>query len=132
VFRAIEKVFASFYNENAWLERLRHGVREQDTGMAILVHQNFPDALEMANGVVTFKYQRSRFGDQQETNYSASIVTQLGALSVTNPEGGGYRLPRFIWEHSRTPKRGGLCWAPDAWQAILGRSISIARILVAW
>ena len=43
VLRAIEKVFASFYNENAWLERLRHGVPEQDTGMAVLVHQNFPD-----------------------------------------------------------------------------------------
>ena len=88
VLRAIEKVFASFYNENAWLERLRHGVREQDTGMAILVHHNFPDELEMANGVVTFKYVRSQWGDYQEVSYSASIVTQLGALSVTNPEGG--------------------------------------------
>ncbi|MFO0869666.1 MAG: PEP/pyruvate-binding domain-containing protein [Pirellulales bacterium] len=88
VFRAIEKVFASFYNENAWLERLRHGVNEADTGMAILVHHNFPDSQEMANGVVTFKYQRSQFGDQEETSYSADIVTQLGALSVTNPEGG--------------------------------------------
>ena len=88
VLRAIEKVFASFYNENAWLERLRHQVREQDTGMAILVHHNFPDELEMANGVVTFKYVRSQWGDSQEVSYSASIVTQLGALSVTNPEGG--------------------------------------------
>lgn len=88
VFRAVEKVFASFYNENAWLERLRHGVNEADTGMAILVHQNFPDALEMANGVITFKFQRSRFGDMEEIYYSADIVTQLGAMSVTNPEGG--------------------------------------------
>ena len=88
VLRAIQKVFASFYNENAWLERLRHGVREQDTGMAILVHHNFPDELEMANGVVTFKYVRSQWGDYREVSYSASIVTQLGALSVTNPEGG--------------------------------------------
>ena len=88
VLRAIEKVFASFYNENAWLERLRHQVREQDTGMAILVHHNFPDELEMANGVVTFKYVRSQWGDYQDVSYSASIVTQLGALSVTNPEGG--------------------------------------------
>lgn len=88
VFRAIEKVFASFYNENAWLERLRHGVNEADTGMAILVHQNFPDALEMANGVMTFKYQRAQFGDSTEIYYSADIVTQLGAMSVTNPEGG--------------------------------------------
>jgi len=88
VLRAIEKVFASFYNENAWLERLRHGVREQDTGMAILVHHNFPDELEMANGVVTFKYVRSQWGDYQDVSYSAGIVTQRGALSVTNPEGG--------------------------------------------
>ncbi len=88
VFRAIEKVFASFYNENAWLERLRHGVREQDTGMAILVHHNFPDSQEMANGVVTFKYSRFEYGDYRDVSYSASIVTQFGALSVTNPEGG--------------------------------------------
>lgn len=88
VFRAIEKVFASFYNENAWLERLRHGVDEADTGMAILVHQNFPDSLEMANGVVTFKFQRHRFGDFEEIYYQADIVTQQGAMSVTNPEGG--------------------------------------------
>jgi hypothetical protein len=88
VFRAIEKVFASFYNENAWLERLRHGVREQDTGMALLVHHNFPDSLEMANGVVTFKYSRFEHGDYREVSYAADIVTQLGAFSVTNPEGG--------------------------------------------
>lgn len=88
VFRAIEKVFASFYNENAWLERLRHGVREQDTGMAILVHHNFPDSLEMANGVVTLTYRRSEYEGSPTPGYSASIVTQLGALSVTNPEGG--------------------------------------------
>lgn len=88
VLRAINKVFASFYNENAWLERLRHGVREQDTGMAILVHRNFPDQYEMANGVVTFHYLRTQADDQPQVDYSASIVTQLGAVSVTNPEGG--------------------------------------------
>ena len=108
VLRAIEKVFASFYNENAWLERLRHQVPEIDTGMAVLVHRNFPDQDEMANGVVTLKYNRQRIEDpgwgdpgivtgespaqplaeRWQVSYEADIVTQLGAVSVTNPTGG--------------------------------------------
>jgi hypothetical protein len=40
VFDAIRKVFASFYNENAYLERLRHDVNETDVGMALLVHHS--------------------------------------------------------------------------------------------
>jgi phosphoenolpyruvate synthase/pyruvate phosphate dikinase len=38
VFRALRRVFASFYNDNAVLERLRHGVNETTVGMAVLVH----------------------------------------------------------------------------------------------
>lgn len=37
VYRAIKKVFASFYNLNAYLERLRFGVVEDEAGMAVLV-----------------------------------------------------------------------------------------------
>ncbi|NIP95546.1 MAG: hypothetical protein GWO24_19720, partial [Akkermansiaceae bacterium] len=43
VFRAMRKVYASFYNLNAFIERLRHGVDESQVGMAILVHYSFPD-----------------------------------------------------------------------------------------
>jgi len=81
VLRAMRKVFASFYNDNAYLERVRHGIKEAAVGMALLVHHSFPDDIEMANGVATL-----------ETGYGSSwtinLVTQVGALSVTNPTNG--------------------------------------------
>lgn len=81
VFRALRKVFASFYNSNAFLERLRHGVDETQVGMAVLVHPSVPDPLEQANGVATMRIIRS------EGRYlSGEIVTQVGAVSVTNPD----------------------------------------------
>ena len=82
VFRAIRKVYASFYNLNAFLERLRHKVNEDEVGMGLLVHPSFPDIYEMANGVATVEnlaYLNAREFD---------LVTQKGANSVTNPEGG--------------------------------------------
>jgi hypothetical protein len=78
VFRAIRKVFASFYNDNAFLERLRHNVNEADVGMALLVHHSFPDEFELANGVATLERRGS-------TSYSIMLVTQDGAVPVTNP-----------------------------------------------
>ncbi len=75
VFRAIRKVFASFYNDNAFLERLKHGVNEAEVGMALLVHHSFPDEIELANGVATL--ERSR---------DSSLVGQCRV-----PEGGGVR-----------------------------------------
>ena len=78
VFRAIRKVLASFYNENAFLERLRHDVNESEVGMALLVHHSFPDEFELANGVATLE----RSGG---TSYSIMLVTQDGAVPVTNP-----------------------------------------------
>jgi hypothetical protein len=78
VFRAIRKVFASFYNDNAFLERLRYGINEAETGMALLVHHSFPDEIELANGVATM--QRSG-----ELDWIADIISQKGAVSVTNP-----------------------------------------------
>ncbi|QOJ13326.1 MAG: hypothetical protein HRU75_01165 [Planctomycetia bacterium] len=82
VFRAIRKVFGSFYNTNAYLERLRRSVDEQSVGMALLVHHSYPDPIEMANGVATL---HPTFAD----HYDMRLVTQLGAVSVTNPDGGG-------------------------------------------
>lgn len=80
VFRAIRKVFASFYNDNAYLERLRHGVDENQVGMALLVHHSTPDEFEMANGVATL--------DRSGTTSRIKLVTQLGAVSVSNPTDG--------------------------------------------
>lgn len=81
VFRAIRKVFASFYNLNAYLERLRHAIDENTVGMALLVHDSFPDQLELANGVATL--ERSTHQPQR-----VRIVSQVGADSVTNPVAG--------------------------------------------
>ncbi len=78
VFRAMQKVYASFYNDNAVVERLRRGVEEDKVGMALLVHHSFPDDIEMANGVATY----SRAGWVN----TVQMVTQAGAVSVTNPD----------------------------------------------
>lgn len=82
VFRAIRRVFASFYNDNAFIERLRHGVDESEVGMAVLVHHSFPDEFELANGVATLTKTQSL------ASYEILLVTQDGAVSVTNPVGG--------------------------------------------
>lgn len=81
VFRALRKVYASLYNDNAFLERLRHRVDESIVGMAVLVHHSTPDAFELANGVATLEINRA------DARYvSGELVTQVGAVSVTNPD----------------------------------------------
>lgn len=81
VFRAIRRVFASFYNDNAYQARRRLGVNENEVGMAMLVHHSFPDETELANGVAVLDW---RIGATRDVR----IVTQPGAVSVTNPEDG--------------------------------------------
>ncbi len=94
VFRAIRKVYASFYNRNAYLERLRRGVNESEVAMGLLVHYSYPDEDELANGVATF-----RKGDYSS---DARMVTQAGALSVANPEGGATPevVTGYLWQES--------------------------------
>ena len=82
VLRAIRRVYASFYNENAFLERLRRGVQEDQVGMAVLVHPSFPDEFEWANGVATLSWEKS--GGFESLN--GTLVSQLGAESITNPD----------------------------------------------
>lgn len=95
VFRAIRKVYASFYNLNAYLERLRHGVDENEVGMAILAHYSYPDETELANGVATVSIP---FGEYREVK----MVTQKGALSVANPD--GETEPEIVSGFTRDPK----------------------------
>lgn len=84
VFRAIRKVYASFYNLNAYVARLRRSVDEEQVGMAVLVHHSFPDETEAANGVVTARLE----GGLTSSFLEVQLVAQVGAQSVTNPEGG--------------------------------------------
>ncbi|WP_433931109.1 PEP/pyruvate-binding domain-containing protein [Sorangium cellulosum] len=87
VFRAIRKVYASFYNDNAFLARLLYGVNEAEVGMGVLVHHSYPDEDEMANGVATLSRGGAPLRD-------IKLVTQLGATSVTNPDGDA--LPEVV------------------------------------
>ncbi len=80
VLRALRRVFASFYRENAVLERLRHRVPEAEVGMAVLVHPSYPDPEEEANGVAVLE----RAGNVTRLR----LVSQHGAVSVANPEPG--------------------------------------------
>ena len=90
VFRALRKVYASFYNLNAYLERFRRGIDEEQVGMAVLVHHSFPDEIEAANGVITGRFQPSG----NSVFLFSEIVTQLGANSVTNPDGNS--IPELV------------------------------------
>jgi hypothetical protein len=90
VFVAIRKVFASFYNENAYLERLRHDINDSDVAMAMLVHPSFPDGIELANGVAEVKCDA-------ESNSEITLVTQQGAVSVTNPPEGSIPEETTVW-----------------------------------
>lgn len=91
VFRAIKKVYASFYNDGAFIERRRRSVKEHEVGMALLVHHSFPDEIERANGVVILTYARNpRVGER----IAWSQTTQVGAVSVTNPNGEG--IPEIV------------------------------------
>jgi hypothetical protein len=78
IFGAIRDVFASFYDDNAFLERFKYGVDESQVGMALLVHHSFPDDIELANGVATMKRNHN-------SNWNVEVVSQKGAISVTNP-----------------------------------------------
>jgi hypothetical protein len=103
VFRALRRVYASFYNDQAFLERLRHGLDESKVGMGVLVHYSYPDEIELANGVATLEIQQAGVANQRSVN--ARFVTQLGAISVTNPEGNA--LPEVLDASSWS---GGAPW----------------------
>jgi hypothetical protein len=87
VFRAIRRVYASFYNDNAYLERLRRNLDENTVGMAMLVHHSTPDDIELANGVATVSSGITADPGQNWYSFRADLVSQTGATSVANPEG---------------------------------------------
>lgn len=90
VFRALQKVYASFYNDDAFLERLLHQVDETRVAMGVLVHHSFPDEEELANGVALLAFSHTAYS----TNLSGDLVTQWGAVPVANPEGSA--LPEIV------------------------------------
>lgn len=101
VFRALQKVYASFYNDNAFIERLRYGVDEDSVGMAVLVHLSAPDNTELANGVATLVASRAGSFDTLD----GDLVTQKGAVSVTNPDGAA--KPEVVQGYENPSGAGG-------------------------
>ena len=102
VFRAIKKVYASFYNDNAFIERLRHHLDERTVGMAMLVHRSAPDKTELANGVATIQVDRNSPFTKGE---NGDLVTQKGAVSVTNPDGNA--KPEVVQGYHHAQGAGG-------------------------
>ncbi len=103
VYRAMRRVYGSFYNENAFLERLRFGVDESTVGMGLLVHHSFPDDIELANGVSTLT-------SNPRGRMNGDLVTQIGAFPVTNPEGTAQpeviSTARYSFGTYLTPRQG--------------------------
>ena len=134
VFRAIRKVFASFYNDNAFIERLRHKLDEDEAGMALLVHHSFPDETEQANGVATIE-------KKQDRNLTIKLVTQVGAVSVTNPDSNAVPeevyvsffnnesyLPRMIRESSLVQLGGAvMSWEDKDYETLSRMLVSVAE-----
>ena len=104
VFRAIQKVYASFYNENAYIERLRHDVGDSQVGMALLVHPSSPDELELGNGVATLEVRRAADAARM---VEMTLVSQTGANSITNPDNAS--LPEVVvGTYRETPQEADL------------------------
>jgi hypothetical protein len=111
VFRAIAKVYASFYNDNAYHERVRHQVDENGVGMALLVHHSTPDPTELANGVGTA-------GMTRPGGLTYRLATQVGAQSVTNPSGESH--PEVV-----VMFHGGSTVQPDPGSSLLPLGVTV-------
>lgn len=91
--RAIKKTWASYWGFEAYEERRRENVDHLSGAMAVLVHARFDDELEVNNGVATVTLTNSELGDGDAT---VRINTQLGDVSVTNPDPDDPQLPEVI------------------------------------
>jgi hypothetical protein len=106
--KAVKKVFASVWNEKAFLSRDFYGMDHMKVAMAMLVHPSFAD--EQANGVIVATTAAS---GELEVN----IVAQKDDVSITNPEipgatpdqvimtkmaDGNYTEPRFTLRSNQT------------------------------
>ncbi|MGE0173399.1 MAG: PEP/pyruvate-binding domain-containing protein [Oligoflexales bacterium] len=72
---AIRKVYASLWNERAYLQRDYYRIDHKKIHMAILVHPSFAD--ETANGVALI--------EEMNDKISFNIVSQVDDISITNP-----------------------------------------------
>ncbi|MGE0174644.1 MAG: PEP/pyruvate-binding domain-containing protein [Oligoflexales bacterium] len=75
--KTIGKVYASLWNEKAFLSRDFYGIDHHKIYMGILVHPSFVD--ELANGVAILERK-------ENGKFELELVTQKEDVSVTNPE----------------------------------------------
>lgn len=78
--KAIQKVWASLWNIQAFNEREYFNINQKKVAMGILVHRSFPN--EIANGVAITK------NIYRESNLGMIINIQLGNESVVEPSNG--------------------------------------------
>ena len=90
---AIKKTWSSYWSLEAFDERRLEGVDSLQGGMGCTVHANFPDAIELANGVIVLTILPPELGGGSVLELDA----QQGAVSVVNPDPTAAELP----EHDR-------------------------------
>jgi phosphoenolpyruvate synthase/pyruvate phosphate dikinase len=77
---ALQKVWASLWSYEAYLERNYFGIADEDVAMGILVHRSFPN--EAANGVAITK-------NIYRNSYTGFVINvQKGDVSVVTPPSG--------------------------------------------
>lgn len=92
VSEAVRKVFASLWNERAFLSRDYYKMPHDKVFMAVLVHPSFAD--DTANGVAVV--------EQDNNGIRADVVVQTADLSITNPE-----IPGAVPEEVVLTSNGG-------------------------
>ncbi|WP_166925858.1 PEP/pyruvate-binding domain-containing protein [Flavobacterium poyangense] len=91
--KAIKQVWASTWNEAAYMERELFGIDQQSIAMGVLVHRSFPD--ELANGVIITK------NIFRENFAGITVNVQKGENSVVKPEKGEV-CEQFVIYHFNT------------------------------
>ncbi len=78
---ALRRVWASYWGIEAYDERSLFKIDHRSGSMAVVVHPRFDDDKELANGVAVIHINR-------DGGLRGVLNTQIGALSVANPEPG--------------------------------------------
>jgi hypothetical protein len=92
---AIRATWASYWGFEAFEERRLANADHESGNMAIVVHANFPDSLEVNNGVALFTILPPTLQGQGPSGYVFEVNQQAGAHSVTNPPPGSTHLPEI-------------------------------------
>lgn len=93
---AVRATWSSYWGYEAFEERRLANIDHLRGAMAVVVHANFPDNMELNNGVAIFSILPSQ--SQQTTTprgYVFEVNQQAGAHSVTNPPPGSAELPEI-------------------------------------